>query len=122
MGYKTLREINGNLGQIMSKYKLLKSGAVSETANIPFMDYRMLYLCILDSTNSIILAADTINVALLLALGQSGVGNYISYHESASVKASLMVKAKSEASLQCNLSHGDFYVDGRLFYYVYGIK
>lgn len=106
----------------MSKYKLLKSGAVSETANIPFMDYRMLYLCILDSTNSIILAADTINVALLLALGQSGVGNYISYHESASVKASLLVRAKSGTSLQCNLTHGDFYADGRLFYYVYGIK
>lgn len=106
----------------MSKYKLLKSGAVSETVNIAFMDYRMLYLCILDSTNGIILASDTINTALLLALGQSNVGDYIAYRESTSVKATLIVRAKSEASLQCTLSHGDFYVDGRLFYYIYGIK
>ena len=106
----------------MSKYKLLKSGAVSETVNIAFMDYRMLYLCILDSTNSIILASDTINTDLLLALGQSNVGDYIAYHESASIKATLNVKAKSGTSLQCTLSHGNFYTDGRLFYYIYGIK
>ena len=119
---KRISLLNGNLSLAMRKYKLLRSGAVSETVNTAFMDYRMLYLCILDSTNSIILASDTINPNLLLALGQSNVGDYITYRESASVKAALTVKAKSEASLQCTLTHGDFYVDGRLFYYIYGIK
>lgn len=106
----------------MCEYKLLKSGAASETVNTAFTDYRMLYLCILDSTNNIVLASDTINSSLLLALGQSGVGDYISYHESTSVKASLMVRAKSNTSLQCNLTHGDFYAPGKLFYYIYGIN
>lgn len=119
---KAVSVLNSNLGKIMSKYKLLKSSATSGTVNIPFTDYRMLYLCILDSTNNIILAADTINVALLLALGQSNVGDYIAYHESESVKATLTVKVKAKESLQCNLTHGNFYVDGRLFYYIYGVN
>lgn len=117
-----LGEINSNLSQVMRKYKLLKSSAASETVNVGFMDYRMLYLCIIDSINSIVLASDTINPSLLTALGKSSVGVYISYHESTSVKATLTVLAKTDASLQCTLKHGDFYVDGRLFYYIYGLK
>lgn len=107
----------------MTEYALLAHGASSGNVTVPdITTYRELYICIIDSTNGIILSADTINSNLLYTLGQSGVFDYVTFYQGATAYATLLTKAVSKTSLTLNLDYGSTYPAGRLSYYVYGVK
>lgn len=80
---------------IMNKWDILYNSTISEEINIPFMDYRLLKICVIDVVNNVVIASDVVNHTLLLAFANSNFGLRISHREPESIYAALTVKAKA---------------------------
>ena len=116
-------KVNDGLENNLNSISLLAYDSAEKTVTIPNINnYKMVYLCIMDTTNKLVLANDTLTVKMFKAFAESNYYSYVSFYSDSGTNAWATFKLVTDTSIACNLRYGSTYTAGRLQYRIYGIK
>ena len=116
-------KVNYDLKNNLNSVSLLAYDSTDKTVTIPNINnYKMVYLCIMDTTNKVVLASDTLSIKLFKAFAESNYSNYVSFYSDSGTNAWATFKLETDTSIVCQLRYGNTYTAGRLQYRIYAIK